>query len=97
VTGEERYLRVLEDITQCIPQMIVQKGQEEIWGEIPPGSISERLMTMDGLKPNGHTDQMSTWPETSMLLAVRELPACFHDPERKLSADFEIPSSSNPT
>jgi hypothetical protein len=92
VTGEERYLRVLEDITQCIPQMIVQKGQEEIWGEIPPGSISERLMTMDGLEPNGHTSQMSTWPETSMLLAVRELPAHFVDPERKLSANFEIPS-----
>ena len=92
VTGEERYLRVLEDITQCIPQMIVQKGQEEIWGEIPPGSISERLMTMDGLEPNGHTAQMSTWPETSMLLAVRELPARFHDPARKLSANFEIPS-----
>jgi hypothetical protein len=92
VTGEERYLRVLEDITQCIPQMIVQKGQEEIWGEIPPGSISERLMTMDGLEPNGHTAQMSTWPETSMLLAVRELPARFDDPERKLSANFEIPS-----
>ncbi len=97
VTGEERYLRVLEDITQCIPQMIVQKGQEEIWGEIPPGSISERLMTMDGLEPNGHTAQMSTWPETSMLLAVRELPARFRDPARKLSADFEIPSSANPT
>ena len=97
VTGEERYLRVLEDITQCIPQMIVQKGQEEIWGEIPPGSISERLMTMDGLEPNGHTARMSTWPETSMLLALRELPAHFHDPARKLSADFEIPSSSNPT
>lgn len=92
VTGEERYLRVLEDITQCIPQMIVQKGQEEIWGEIPPGSISERLMTMDGLEPNGHTARMSTWPETSMLLAVRELPAHFHDPVRKLSADFETPS-----
>jgi hypothetical protein len=92
VTGEERYLRVLEDITQCIPQMIVQKGQEEIWGEIPPGSISERLMTMDGLEPNGHTSQMSTWPETSMLLAVRELPAHFDDPARKLSANFEIPS-----
>jgi hypothetical protein len=92
VTGEERYLRVLEEITQCIPQMIVQKGQEEIWGEIPPGSISERLMTMDGLEPNGHTAQMSTWPETSMLLAVRELPARFDDPERKLSANFEIPS-----
>ena len=90
VTGEERYLRVLEEITQCIPQMIVQKGQEEIWGEIPPGSISERLMTMDGLEPNGHTSQMSTWPETSMLLAVRELPAHFYDPARKLSADFEI-------
>jgi hypothetical protein len=92
VTGEERYLRVLEDITQCIPQMIVQKGQEEIWGEIPPGSISERLMTMDGLEPNGHTAQMSTWPETSMLLAVRELPPHFYDPARKRSANFEIPS-----
>lgn len=76
-TGEERYLRLLEDIAQCIPQMIVRPGQEEIWKDLPPGAISERLMTMNGLKPCGETEILSTWPEISMLLTIRELPPSY--------------------
>jgi len=30
-TGEERHLRLLEDIAQCIPQMIIRSNQEEAW------------------------------------------------------------------
>lgn len=73
-TGEESYLRLLEDIAQCIPQMIVRPGQEEVWGALPPGSISERLMTMDGMERCGHTTQLSTWSEIAMLLTAGELP-----------------------
>lgn len=74
-TGEERYLRLLQDIAGCIPQMIVRPGQQEIWGDLPPGSISERLMTMDGMAPCGHTARISTWSEIAMLLTAHELPA----------------------
>jgi len=72
-TGEERYLRLLEDIAGCIPQMIVRPGQEQVWGDLPPGSITERLMTTDGMERCGHTARLSTWSEISLLLTVREL------------------------
>jgi hypothetical protein len=74
LTGEERYIRQLEDIAHCIPQMIVRPGQEEIWGDLPPGAISERLMTMDGMEPCGHTSRISTWSEIALLLSACELP-----------------------
>ena len=73
-TGEERYLRLIEDIAGCIPQMIVRPGQAEIWGDLPPGSISERQMTMDGMAPCGHTARISTWSEIALLLTLREAP-----------------------
>jgi hypothetical protein len=88
-TGEERYLRLLEDIAQCIPQMIVRGGQEEIWGTLPPGCVTERLMTMDGLVPCGHTAQLSTFAEISMLLTARELPPVYHDAKRNVKAVFD--------
>jgi hypothetical protein len=66
-TGEERYLRPVEDIAGCIPQMVVRPGQEQFWGDLPTGSISERLMTMDGLEPCGHTAHLSTWSEKDFL------------------------------
>jgi hypothetical protein len=72
-TGEERYLRLLEDIAQCIPQMIVRPGNQTTWPNLPAGCISERMMTMDGMEPNGHTAGLSTWAEISMLLTAREL------------------------
>jgi hypothetical protein len=72
-TGEERYLRLLEDIAACLPQMVVQPGREDVWGDLPPGSISERLMTMDGMERCGHTARISTWSEIALLLTAREL------------------------
>ncbi len=89
-TGEERYLRLLEDIAQCIPQMIVRNGQEEIWGGLPPGSVTERLMTMDGLVPCGHTEQMTSFAGISMLLTVRELPQVYKDTVRGRQALFDV-------
>lgn len=89
-TGEERYLRMLEDIAQCAPQMVVQKGQEWIWRELPPGSVSERLMTMDGLEPNGHTVAISTWAELALLHMARELPAVYHNPQFGTTARFSV-------
>lgn len=74
VTGEGRYSLMLKDIADCLPQMVVRPGQEAVWGEVPPGSVSERLMTMDGLEPCGHTMRGSTWSEIALLLASHELP-----------------------
>jgi N-acylglucosamine 2-epimerase (GlcNAc 2-epimerase) len=87
-TGEERYLRTLEDIAQCAPQMVVQKGQGWIWGKLPIGCVSERLMTMDGLRPTGYTDQISTWAEIALLHMARELPTTYRDELRGRDARF---------
>lgn len=87
--GEERYLRLLQDIAGCIPQMIVRPGQEEIWGELPPGSVSERLMSMDGMAPCGHTAGISTWCEIAMLLTTRELPPVYRGPIADTTVAFD--------
>ncbi len=89
-TGEERYLRLLEDIAGCIPQMIVRAGQENVWGSLPQGCISERLMTMDGMAPCGHTAHLSTWSEISMLLTARELPPHYRHAASGVQANFEV-------
>lgn len=72
-TGDDRWGALALEIAQCIPQMVVQEGHEDIWGDLPAGSVSERLMTMDGLKPCGHTAAISTWAEIALLLSAREL------------------------
>lgn len=89
-TGETRYLRMLEDIATCIPQMIVRPGQNWIWKNSPPGCLSERLMTADAMLPCGQTEAMSTWAEISMLLTISELPATFRDERRGVTANFEL-------
>ena len=89
-TGEERYLRTLEDIVTCAPQMIVRPSQEWIWKEMPSGCISERLMTMDGMEPSGETQAMSTWAEITMLHMARELPAKYRDERRGREAHFSF-------
>ena len=76
-TGIERYRWLAMNIAQCIPQMVVRPGQEDIWGDLPVGSVSERLMTMDGMEPCGYTSAISTWSEIAMLISAAELPAEF--------------------
>jgi hypothetical protein len=88
-TGEERYLRTLEDIVTCAPRMIVRPGQEWIWKKMPPGCVSERLMTMDGMEPCGETQAMSTWAEIAMLHMIRELPPHYRDVARGREATFD--------
>jgi hypothetical protein len=73
-TGDNRFLELLREITGCIPQMVVKPGQEGVWEDLPVGSISERLMTMDGLEPNGHTQAIDTFGNVPMMVA-NELPA----------------------
>jgi hypothetical protein len=72
-TGDARYLVLLREITGCIPQMVVRAGQEEIWGTLPEGSLSERLMTMDGLLLCGHTERIDTFGPVAMISA-NEIP-----------------------
>jgi hypothetical protein len=73
-TGDNRFLELLREITGCIPQMVVKPGQDDVWGDLPVGSLSERLMTMDGLEPNGHTQPIDTFGNVPMMVA-NELPA----------------------
>jgi hypothetical protein len=89
-SGEDRYLRLLEDIAQCIPQMIVRSGNQDTWPNLPAGCISERMMTMDGMDPNGNTAGLSTWAEISMLLTARELPPAYRDTKRGVEAVFDV-------
>ena len=89
-TGEERYLRTLEDIVTCVPQMIVRPGQDWIWKKMPPGCVSERLMTMDGMETSGETEAISTWAEIAMLHMARELPAKYRDESRGRAAHFSF-------
>ncbi len=72
-TGDERWELLLREIVACQPQMTVQSGQKEVWGDLPVGCLSERLMTMDGMAPTGQTSRLSTWCEIALLLASREL------------------------
>ena len=88
LTGEERYLRTLEDIVACSPQMVVRSGQEWIWKSMPPGTMSERLMTMDGMEPTGATEALSTWAEIALLHMARELPPTFRSERWGHSATF---------
>jgi hypothetical protein len=74
LTGDDRFLVLLREITGCIPQMVVQPGQQDVWGDLPVGAISERLMTMDGTRPNGHTELVDTFGFVVMISA-NELPA----------------------
>lgn len=73
-TGDERFLVLLKEITGCIPQMVVRPGQADVWGDLATGSVSERLMTMDGLKLCGETELIDTFGNVTMVCA-NELPA----------------------
>ena len=90
ITGKEHYLRLLEDIAQCIPQMIKRPEYEDTWPKLPAGSISERLMTMDGMELCGETASLSTWAEIAMLHTARELPLVYCDSERDATAVFDV-------
>ena len=72
-TGDERWRILLREIVACIPQMVVREGQSDVWGDLPPGSSSERLMTMDGLEPAGCTAQIDTFSQV-VLISANELP-----------------------
>jgi hypothetical protein len=71
-TGDPRYLALMREIVACMPQMVVCEGQQAIWGDLPPGSVSERLMTMDGIKPSGYTELVDTFGLV-VLMAANEL------------------------
>lgn len=73
LTGDDRYLILLLEIVGCIPQMVVRSGQADVWGDLPEGALSERLMTMDGLEPAGHTALIDTFSEVALICA-NELP-----------------------
>ena len=72
LTGDPRYAGLRREIVACQPQMVVRPDNADFWAPLPVGGMSERLMTMDGMAPAGHTDKGSTWSEIALLLAARD-------------------------
>ncbi|MEI7675455.1 MAG: hypothetical protein WCJ03_01630 [Bacteroidales bacterium] len=86
-TSDARYLALLREITQSIPQFMSHKDRP-IAG-MDPGWINERVSTTDWFEGIGEIKAGSTWAETSMLLTAVELPSIYVDTESKLCRAFD--------
>ena len=74
LTGDDRYRLLLREIVACIPAMVVRADTRGIWGGWEVGEVSERLMTMDGIKPCGETERSDSFGPVT-ILSANELPA----------------------
>ena len=86
-TSDVRYLALLQEITQSIPQFMSHKDRPI--AEMAPGWINERVSTTDWYEGIGEIKAGSTWAETSMLLTTVELPSIYVDTELKLCRAFD--------
>ena len=77
VTKDERYARLLSQISRCIPNYMSHTDRK-IAG-MPPGWINERISTTDWFEGIGEINPGSTWAETAMLLSTVELPSVYLD------------------
>lgn len=87
VTGDERYLKLLQQITQTIPQYLSHPlrlipGMKEGW-------MSERINTSDWLEGIGEMMYGSTWAETSLMLTYVEIPGIYIVPDKNLCVAFD--------
>lgn len=78
-TGDERYARLLSQISRCIPSYMSHSGRPV--AGMPPGWINERVSTTDWFEGIGEINPGSTWAETAMLLTAAELPSVYADLE----------------
>lgn len=76
-THNEKYLELLTQISQCIPQYM--SHQDRNIGDMPAGWINERISTTDWFEGIGEIPKGSTWAETAMLLTSVELPSIYID------------------
>ncbi|NDP19984.1 MAG: hypothetical protein GZ091_02720 [Paludibacter sp.] len=90
-TNNPKYLELLKEITQTIPQYM-SHSTRPIAG-MAPGWINERVSTTDWLEGIGEIKPGSTWAETAMLLTAVELPGVYVDAELNKTIDFECVKS----
>jgi len=86
-TNNPVYLKLLQEITQAIPQYM-SHSTRTIAG-MPAGWINERVSTTDWFEGIGEIKAGSTWAETSMLLTAVELPSIYVDAELKTCFSFD--------
>ena len=80
-TNNPKYLELLKEITQTIPQFMSHSSRS-IAG-MSSGWINERVSTTDWFEGIGEIKPGSTWAETAMLLTSVELPGIYVDLEKK--------------
>ncbi|MFZ4456853.1 MAG: hypothetical protein ACOYOT_11605 [Bacteroidales bacterium] len=86
-TGNLKYLTLLQEIAQAIPQYMSRpdrpiKGMQDGW-------INERVSTTDWYEGIGEIFPGSTWAETDLLLTIIELPGVYVDLDKKTVATFD--------
>lgn len=86
-TGNSHYLKLLQEITQAIPQYM-SHADRPIAG-MSAGWINERVSTTDWFEGIGEIKAGSTWAETAMLLTTVELPSIYVDAELKKCYSFD--------
>ena len=87
VTGNQKYLVMLKEITQSIPQYM-SHSMRRVAG-MPGGWINERVSTTDWFEGIGEIKPGSTWAETSMLLTAVEIPSVYVDVDNKVCFVFD--------
>jgi hypothetical protein len=73
LTGDDRYRLLLREIVACLPGMVVREETREAWGGWEVGEVTERLMTMDGIRPCGETDRTDSFGPVT-IISANELP-----------------------
>lgn len=86
-TGDAMYLKLLQEITQAIPQYMSHPSRPV--AGMPAGWINERVSTTDWFEGIGEIKPGSTWAETAMLLTAVELPSIYVDIEMKSCYAFD--------
>jgi hypothetical protein len=86
-TNEQKYLVMLKEITQSIPQYMSHSTRKI--ADMPSGWINERVNTTDWLGEIGEIFYGSTWSETAMLLTTVEIPSVYIDLDKKVCFSFD--------
>jgi hypothetical protein len=86
-TGDERYLKLLQQIAFAIPQYLSHPmrpipGMKEGW-------MSERINTTDWLEGIGEMMYGTTWAETSLMLTYIEIPGLYIVPDKDICLAFD--------
>lgn len=86
-TKNVRFLKLLQEITQNIPQYLSHPNRP-IPG-MQEGFVSERINTCDWLEGVGELMYGSTWSEVSLMLTYAEIPGVYVVPDMNLAISFD--------